>query len=128
MLAPPASDLVNRRLAWLALSALYLDTEQTPTMRGADAKRLASLPYTLDDLRTILMAEVHPACVANLLSPAGEWAGFDPDWLEQRILGRAAAVLRWPARLLPMDNGVRDQAEALFARVGDIRRALAPNP
>jgi hypothetical protein len=75
-----------------------------------------------------LLAEVHPACVANLHSPAGEWAGFDADWLEQRILGRAAAVLRWPAALLPMSKGVRDQAEALFAQAADIRRALSANP
>jgi hypothetical protein len=128
MLPPAASDLVNRRPVWLALSALYLDTEQTPAMRAADANQLARSPYTLDDLRTILTAEVHPACTANLLSPAGEWTGFDPDWLEQRILGRAAAVLRWPAKLLAMNNGVRDQAEALFAQVGDIRRAMTPNP
>ncbi len=128
MLPVPASDLVNRRPVWLALSTLYLDTEQTPAMRTADAKQLARSPYTVDDLRAILTDEVHPACVANLLSPAGEWAGFDPDWLEQRILAREAAVLRWPAKLLPMKKGIRDQAEALFAQVGNIRRALTPNP
>jgi hypothetical protein len=120
---PAASDLVNRRPVWLALSALYLDTEQTPAMRDADTKRLAQSPYTLDDLRAILAGEVHPACAANLRIPAGEWAGFDESWLEQRILARGRAVLRWPARLSPLKGAVRDQAEALFARVEDIRRA-----
>jgi hypothetical protein len=121
---PPfaASDLVHRRPVWLALSALYLDTEQTPAMRDADAQQLARSPYTLDDLRAILAREVHPACAANLRSPAGEWAGFDADWLEQRILARAGAVLRWSARFSPLDSAVRNQAEALFARVADIRR------
>jgi hypothetical protein len=79
-------------------------------------------------LRAILTAEVHPACAANLLSPAGEWAGFDTDWLEQRILAREAATLRWPAKLLPMKMGVRNQAEALFAQVRDIRGTMTLNP
>jgi hypothetical protein len=120
---PAAFDLLNRRAVWLALSALYLDTEQTPAMREAGANALAQSPYTLDDLRTILAEEVHPACAANLMSPAGEWAGFDEDWLERRILARHRAILRWPARLLPLRGAVRDRAEALFARVQDIRRA-----
>jgi hypothetical protein len=127
MLTPAASDLVNRRPVWLALSALYLDTEQTPAMRDGDARVLAQSPYTLDDLRTILAEEVHPACAANLASPAGEWAGFDEAWLEQRILARARAVLRWPARLLPLQGVVRDQAEALFVLVQQVR-AAQPDP
>jgi hypothetical protein len=118
---PAASDLANRRPVWLALSALYLDTEQTPAMRDADASRLARSPYTLDELRTILTEEVHPACAANLLSPAGEWAGFDEDWLQQRILRRGRTVLPWPSRWSPLKAAVRAQAEALFARLADIR-------
>ncbi len=125
MLPPAASDLVNRKPVWLTLSALFLDTEQTPAMRGADAQRLARSPYTLEDLRAILAEEVHPACVFNLLSPAGEWAGFDEDWLEQRILARSRAVLRWPTRFSPLQSAIRDQAAALFARVEEIRRAGA---
>jgi len=123
MLPAAASDLANRRPVWSALSNLYLDTERTPAMCEADAKRLAQSPYTLDDLRAILTEEVHPACAANLLSPAGEWAGFDEDWLEKRILARGRAIVRWPARLSPSKRLVRDQAEALFARVEAIRRA-----
>src|SRR5271165_4582415 len=110
---PAAFDLLNRRAVWLALSALYLDTEQTPAMCEAGANALAQSPYTLDDLRTILAEEVHPACAANLMSPAGEWAGFDEDWLERRILARHRAILRWPARLLPLRGAVRYRAEAL---------------
>jgi hypothetical protein len=121
MLPPAASDLANRRPVWLVMSNLYLDTEQTAAMREADARRLAQSPYTTDDLRAILADEVHPACAANLLSPAGEWAGFDEAWLEQRILMRTGASLRWPARLSPLKRAIRAQAEALFSRVEDIR-------
>lgn len=96
-------------------------------MRDADAKRLARSPYTLADFRVILTEEVHPACVANLLSLAGEWAGFDEHWLERRILAGGRGVLCLPAWLSPLKRAVRDQAEALFARADDIRGAQ-PHP
>lgn len=36
--------------------------------------------------RTDLAEEVSPVCSWNLLSIAGEWAGFDLDWLRESIL------------------------------------------
>ncbi len=34
----------------------------------------------------VAIDKVYPACSFNLSQVAGEWAGFDPDWLERRIL------------------------------------------
>ena len=84
---PAADDLENRRRAWEALSDLYLDTD-TSLSRPWRAEILASLPYSLEELEQILVEEVHPACRSNLLSVAGEWVGFDMEWLEGRILRR----------------------------------------
>ena len=83
---PSAStDLDRRRPVWLALSDLFLDTDTALFLAG-NARRLAASPYSLDELDTILREEVYPSCSFNLREATGEWAGFDPDWLEQRIL------------------------------------------
>ena len=69
---------------WIALSDLYLDTD---VARSHDciARTLAASPYSLDDLHEMLMYDVHPALYPNLMSVAGEWAGFDEAWLVERI-------------------------------------------
>ena len=69
---------------WIALSDLYLDTD-VALSHDCIARTLAVSPYSLDDLHEMLMYDVHPALYPNLLSVAGEWAGFDEAWLVQRI-------------------------------------------
>ncbi len=91
-------DLERRRPVWLALSELFLDTSLTPRDLGRIASILARSPYGLDELQRILLWEVYPACRSNLLWIAGEWAGFDPEWLEARILRGASPVgIAWTA-------------------------------
>lgn len=100
MSSEPDPELIQTRLTvWRALSELYLDTE----LKDADHRRiaavLAALPYGVDELEEILRHEVHPACRGNLLQVAGEWAGFDDNWLRARIapyLGRRRWWRRWP--------------------------------
>lgn len=60
---------------------------------------LAASPYSLDDLDAILHEEVYPACSFNLRQVAGEWAGFDADWLERRILCGGPPPRPWWRRL-----------------------------
>ncbi len=97
-LPPTRSDLDSRRPVWLALSDLFLDTDVN-LFRESNARLLADSPYSLDELDAILREEVYPACSANLSLVAGEWAGFDADWLEQRILRGGPAPRRWWRRL-----------------------------
>ncbi|CAO3440566.1 DUF7079 family protein [Azospirillum endophyticum] len=78
------SELENRRPVWDALSSMYLDTDVSSS-RDWRIQVLSASPYSLDQMDSILRDEVHPACLPNLLHPAGEWAGFDPVWLEQTI-------------------------------------------
>jgi hypothetical protein len=79
---------------WEALSTLFLDTDVS-LLRHYRAEILTASPYSLPEIEEILADEVFPVCHWNLLSIAGEWAGFDPEWLEKRIL----ASRSWFARV-----------------------------
>lgn len=81
-----ARQIATRRPVWVALSDLWLDTEldDGDLQRIARVLRESGLP--LDTLRRIYLVEVAPVVAPNLLSVAGEWAGFDADWLCARIL------------------------------------------
>lgn len=78
-------EKANRRPVWEALSTLFLDTDVS-LLREYRASALASSTYSIDEIEEILAREVFPVCRWNLLSIAGEWAGFDMDWLERQIL------------------------------------------
>lgn len=88
---PNVHGLDARIPVWAALSDLYLDTEAA-AFHDRIARTLAASPFPLDMLHGILMYEVHPALYPNLMSVAGEWAGFDREWLVERIV----AVRRQP--------------------------------
>lgn len=96
-MAVSRGDRDARIPVWIALSELYLDTDVS-VFHDAIADTLAASPYSVDDLRDILMDDVHPALHVNLMSVAGEWAGFDEAWLIERIeaVGRQP---RWRRRM-----------------------------
>lgn len=94
---PPSAELEQRRPVWEALSDLFLDTELQPHEQQWIANTLAESSYREAELEWILRHEVAPILGANLLSVAGEWAGFDQDWLASRILERAQSRLRLPS-------------------------------
>lgn len=83
----------RRRPLWIALSDLYLDTDPE-WERIAHACAMSDFP--VHELQRILYDEVHPVVHRNLWSPAGEWQGFDEEWLVQSILSRQG---RWRVRL-----------------------------
>lgn len=89
---PAACDDIDARIpVWVALSDLYLDTDVTFSYDHI-VRTLAASPYPLNALHEMLMYDVHPALYMNLMSVAGEWAGFDETWLLERI----EAVRRQP--------------------------------
>ncbi|MFZ2752570.1 MAG: hypothetical protein WAZ48_03890 [Lysobacteraceae bacterium] len=89
---PAACDDIDVRIpVWVALSDLYLDTDVTLSYDHI-VRTLAASPYPIDALHEMLMHDVHPALYMNLMSVAGEWAGFDEAWLVERI----TAVRRQP--------------------------------
>ncbi len=109
-----ATDDDARIPVWNALSDLYLDTDVTLS-HDYIVRTLAASPYSLDDLHDMLMYDVHPALYPNLMSVAGEWAGFDDAWLLERI----ATIRRQPRWRRRITHG--------FARdIGVQWRTLAP--
>lgn len=92
---PAHEDLQNRKPVWEALSDLFLDTD-TSLARSWRVGILAASPYSIEELQAILVDEVYPVCRSNLFSVAGEWAGFDPEWLESSIVRRLRSPFhRW---------------------------------
>jgi hypothetical protein len=89
---PAHKDLEHRRPVWEALSDLFLDADTSLT-RTWRVGILAESSYSLDELQQILVNEVYPVCRSNLFSIAGEWAGFDPEWLQSSILRRLRSPL-----------------------------------
>jgi len=77
-------ELRERLPVWEALSEFWLDTELTATQLEGIAHAIASSPYFVSEVRLIHDYEVAPALYPNLLSVAGEWAGFDTDLLQAR--------------------------------------------
>src|SRR3954451_19705279 len=96
-MTPASNDLENRMPVWDALSSLFLDTDVSLS-RDWRARILAQSPFSIAELEEILTEEVSPVCSWNLLSVAGEWAGFDPEWLRDSIL-RQAERRSWLSRL-----------------------------
>ncbi|WP_454877249.1 DUF7079 family protein [Sphingomonas cannabina] len=76
----------SRRLpVWSSLSDLFLDTDVS-LLRDTNARVLADSPYTINQIERIFLDEVTPACSFNLSAVAGEWSGFDEQWLAERII------------------------------------------
>ena len=84
----PAADLGRRRELWAPLSEFWLDTELQDSDLKWIASRLLQTGYAWTEIERICLHEVAPALFDNLRPPAGAWAGFDPAWLEERILTR----------------------------------------
>ena len=89
------AQLQERLPAWDALSEFFLDTELQPDDYVRIAKRLAMTPYSESEIEEILVCEVCPVCRWNMISVAGEWAGFDREWLKEQIGPRYGANLKF---------------------------------
>ena len=93
-------EVARRKPVWTALSDLWLDNE----LDDGDLSRIAAAMdesgYSPGVLRRIYLHEVAPVVYGNLLTVAGEWAGFDEAWLHAEILEylrrrNALARRRW---------------------------------
>lgn len=80
------SDIEKRLPIWEALSDLFLDTELNETTHKYISKVILESGFEPEEIHNILWKEVFPAVGDNLRSVVGEWAGFDPEWLKERIL------------------------------------------
>jgi hypothetical protein len=78
-------NLSNRKPIWLALSAFYLDTELQEADFQGIAETILKSPYSFEEAKAIDKYEIFPVLQSNLLQVAGEWAGFEKDWLVEKI-------------------------------------------
>jgi hypothetical protein len=69
---------------WIAMAEHFLDTETRQDI-PLTALRCVEAQLTPGSAQLIWQYEVSPVVGANLLSVAGEWAGWDRDWLVERI-------------------------------------------
>lgn len=79
------SEIARRLPLWEALGNLYLDTESDAFVPLV-VKAAREGDFSLEEVEHIVKWEVRPALYFNYLDVAGEWAGWDNDWLVQRIL------------------------------------------
>jgi len=76
----------KRRPLWLVLSELWLDTELRPEDLERIARVMADSGLSIEELRHIYLVEVAPVGSPNTWTVAGEWAGFDEEWLCAQIM------------------------------------------
>lgn len=81
-------NIEERKPIWIALSEFYLDTELDDAALRHITFTIIDSPYTIDEVKHINKYEVFPILQPNLLSPAGVWAGFNEEWLVERITSR----------------------------------------
>lgn len=87
MTANRQTNEVDLRMpVWVALSELFLDTELQEEDHQRIARVLAASQYSEKKLDEILRFEVTPVLKWNLLSVAGEWAGFHEEWLREELV------------------------------------------
>ena len=82
---PPQEDIKERMEVWEAMEVFWLDTDPY-IFFDRSVRTCANSKYSFDELKLIFKFEVHPALIFNLLDIAGEWCGFHPDFLRERIL------------------------------------------
>lgn len=124
-----SEDEIEARMPlWCALSELFLDTQLQRQDYEAIAVAARAGGFSAEQVRDILEREVFPALVFNLMQVAGEWAGFDPAFVRERILltlGRPQAARfftggvkkrlmaeEWPRILAVLDGREPDLTEA----------------
>lgn len=82
------------------MQMFWMDTDPSKEVKGA-ARVCASSKYSLAELEAIFWNEVRPAVSFNMwLLPAPEWAGFEIEWLKNRVLERHRFGTALPWKML----------------------------
>lgn len=81
----------------IALAELYLDTEVRDALPRLAQRMLAS-GLSRGAVKRLWRSQVTPVVHWNLKTVAGEWAGFERDWLLSEVARRAGrpGLSRWP--------------------------------
>ena len=127
-------QLEVRRPVWDTLGDLYLDTDTRPDLPRM-ACVLAGSGLSEAELNTIWQCEVTPALAFNLSVVAGEWAYFDLDWLEGKIVRRRymqqahiQRFQRWPSFTRWLGRVWPNEVQPTFRTVMALRGELLALP
>jgi len=74
----------EREKVWDTLSEFYLDNEIQGGYYDYIYDVFVKSGFTMKEIRAIDKYEVFPVVFINLLSVAGEWVGFEREWLFKR--------------------------------------------
>jgi hypothetical protein len=85
----------SRKRVWMAFAEHFLDTETRQELPQA-ALAAVEAGFSVEEAREIWCYEVTPAVGANLWSVAGEWAGWDEEWLVATVAEAARRRRRPP--------------------------------
>jgi hypothetical protein len=89
------TEFKRRKPVWTAFSTFWLDTELEDADLQYIARIAAESGYPVAELHDIYLYEVAPVVSANLHVTAGEWAGFDEQWLHSEARKRAEHRSLW---------------------------------
>lgn len=124
-MSPPDQEIERRRPVWEALSSFFLDAEFDDEQRRHIAGAIVASAYSPAEVQTILWDEVYPVLKSNLRHPAGEWTGFDLDWLQAQILSAGRRTVQRAAGALsgsPAPMVRKEWAELLLFLPEQFRR------
>jgi hypothetical protein len=74
-------EIERRRPVWIALSDLWLDNEIDEDWAKQIAEVVVSSGFTEATINDVFFNELAPFLGLNHLVVAGEWAGFDEEWV-----------------------------------------------
>ena len=123
-------QLGQRRPVWDTLGDLYLDTDTRPGLPHM-ARVLAESGLDEAELEAVWLEELTPALAFNLTLVAGEWAGFNQGWLEERIVWRRGyrhLVRRWPPLTRLLTRVWPNEMQTYFRAVMNLRGDLLALP
>jgi hypothetical protein len=78
------------------------------------AETLVASGYSLEQLRSIFFDEVTPGFAFNLMSIAGEWAGWNEQFVREQMLitlGKGSGAQRWLGRWIFRRYAAREWAK-----------------
>ncbi len=75
------AEIDRRKPVWIGLSDLWLDNEIDDEWASRIAEVIVRSGYSESEVDDIFNCELAPFLGQNHWSVAGEWSGFDPEWV-----------------------------------------------
>ncbi|MES9970528.1 MAG: hypothetical protein ABW092_10885, partial [Candidatus Thiodiazotropha sp.] len=111
----------DRLPVWQACSRFYIDNELSDNDLDHIANVCAQSKYTCKELDKIMFSEVWPAFAANLFSMAGNWTGWDDEYVAERVLEKSRFNLYLSWKLNPIKRFYCSEWTRVMSKVNEYR-------